>query len=286
MASTTSAWFREDFVHTGSSIGFRVTRKLDEVQSQFQVIEIYETTDWGNLMVIDGAMMVTTRDNFFYHEMMSHAPLFTHPNPKDVVIIGGGDCGTLREVLKHPGVRTAVQCDIDEQVTRMAEKYFPELCESNNDPRATVMFDDGIAFMANATPESIDVIVVDSTDPVGPAEGLFNRAFYENCLKALRPDGLLVQQSESPLALMHLIRDMRDAMREAGFKDFRVLPFPQPCYPTGWWSCLIASKSPRDLAAFREADARAKGFATQYYSADVHRGALATPPFVAAALAE
>jgi spermidine synthase len=286
MTSTTSAWFREDFVHTGSSIGFRVTRKLDEVQSQFQIIEIYETTDWGNLMVIDGAMMVTSRDNFFYHEMMSHAPLFTHPNPKDVVIIGGGDCGTLREVLKHPGVRTAVQCDIDEQVTRMAEKYFPELCESNNDPRATVMFDDGIAFMANAAPESIDVIVVDSTDPVGPAEGLFNRAFYENCLKALRPDGLLVQQSESPLALMHLIRDMRDAMREAGFKDFRVLPFPQPCYPTGWWSCLIASKSPRDLSAFRETDARAKTFATQYYSADVHRGALATPPFVAAALAE
>jgi spermidine synthase len=286
MASGSSAWFREDFVHTGSSIGFRVTRKLDEVQSPFQVIEIYETTDWGNLMVIDGAMMVTTRDNFFYHEMMAHAPLFTHPDPKDVVIIGGGDCGTLREVLKQPGVRTAVQCDIDEQVTRMAEKYFPELCESNNDPRATVMFDDGIAFMANAQPASIDVIFVDSTDPVGPAEGLFNRAFYESCLKALRPDGLLVQQSESPLALMHLILDMRDAMREAGFRDFRVLPFPQPCYPTGWWSCLIASKSSRDLSAFREADARAKTFATQYYSADVHRGAMATPPFVAAALAE
>jgi spermidine synthase len=236
-------------------------------------------------------MMVTTRDNFFYHEMMAHAPLFTHPDPKNVVIIGGGDCGTLREVLKHPGVRTAVQCDIDEQVTRMAEKYFPELCESNNDPRATVMFDDGIAYMANAAPESIDMIVVDSTDPVGPAEGLFNRAFYENCRKALRPDGLLVQQSESPLALMHLILDMRAAMRDAGFHDFRVLPFPQPCYPTGWWSCLIASASnseagqqPRDLTSFREAHARAKSFATKYYTADIHRGALAMPPFVAEAL--
>ena len=107
---------------------------------------------------------------------------------------------------------------------------------------------------------------------------------YENCLKALRPDGLLVQQSESPLALMHLILDMRNAMRDAGFKDFRVLPFPQPCYPTGWWSCLIASKQSRDLASFRKADAAAKTFETNYYTADVHQGALAMPPIMSKAL--
>src|SRR5690606_2835352 len=122
---TASNWLHEQFEPTGSAIGFRIVRKLDEVQSPFQKIEIYESTDWGNVMLIDGAMMVTTRDNFFYHEMMSHPALFTHPDPKHVVIIGGGDCGTLREVLRHPGVETAVQCDIDEQVTRMAEKYFP-----------------------------------------------------------------------------------------------------------------------------------------------------------------
>ena len=283
---STSTWLHENFEHTGSAFGLRIVRKLEEVQSPFQKIEMYESTDWGNVMLIDGAMMVTTRDNFFYHEMMAHAPLFTHPNPKNVVIIGGGDCGTLHEVLRHPGVVTAVQCDIDEQVTRMAEKYFPELCESNGDPRATVMFDDGIAYMANAAAESIDVIIVDSTDPVGPAEGLFNEAFYANCLKTLRPDGLLVQQSESPLALMHLILDMRAAMRDAGFQDFRVLPFPQPCYPTGWWSCLIASKQSRDLTAFRKTDAAAKPFATNYYTADVHQGALALPPFVAKALGD
>ena len=202
------------------------------------------------------------------------------------MIIGGGDCGTLREVLRHPGVRTAVQCDIDEQVTRMAEKYFPELCESNDDPRATVMFDDGIAYMKNAAPASIDVIIVDSTDPVGPAEGLFNRAFYDTCLKALRPGGLLVQQSESPLALMNLILDMRQAMRDAGFASFRTLPFPQPCYPTGWWSCTIAAKESRDLTAFRATDAAAKAFDTQYYTADVHRGALAMPPLMQRALGD
>ena len=273
-------WFYENFSYTGSAIGFRITRKLEEVQSPFQKIEMFESTDWGNIMTIDGAMMVTTRDNFFYHEMMAHAPLFTHANPKNVVIIGGGDCGTLREVLKHKGVETAVQCDIDEQVTRMAEKYFPELCESNNDPRATIMFDDGLAYMQNAAAESIDLIIVDSTDPVGPAEGLFNEAFYKNCLKALRPDGLLVQQSESPLALMHLIHDMRQAMRDAGFKNFRTLPFPQPCYPTGWWSATIASKSSCDLTNFRDADASAKSFATKYYNLGIHQGALMMPEFM------
>ena len=286
MDNSSQDWLHENFSHTGSAFGLRIKRKLEEVQSPFQLIEMYESTDWGNVMLIDGAMMVTTRDNFFYHEMMAHAPLFTHPDPKDVVIIGGGDCGTLREVLRHPGVKTAVQCDIDEQVTRMAEKYFPELCESNGDPRATVMFDDGIAYMANAAPGSIDVIIVDSTDPVGPAEGLFNRAFYENCWKALRPDGLLVQQSESPLALMHLILEMREAMRDAGFQSFRTLPFPQPCYPTGYWSATIASKSARDLTAFREGDASSKSFATKYYNVGVHQGALMQPEFIREALGD
>lgn len=279
-----SSWFYENFEHTGSAIGFRTVRKLDEVQSPFQKIEIFETTDFGNLMVIDGAMMVSTRENFFYHEMMSHAPIYTHSAPKNIVIIGGGDCGTLRECLKHADVDTVVQCDIDEQVTRMAEKYFPELCESNNDPRATVMFDDGIAYMAAAAPESIDIIIVDSTDPVGPAEGLFNRAFYENCFKALRPDGLLVQQSESPLALMNLIQDMIAAMTDAGFRGFRTLPFPQPCYPTGWWSCTLAAKNGRDLASFRNDAAAAKTFRTEYYNAGVHHGALAQPEFIRRAL--
>ena len=139
------------------------------------------------------------------------------------------------------------------------------------------MFDDGLAYMQNVAAESIDLIIVDSTDPVGPAEGLFNEAFYKNCLKALRPDGLLVQQSESPLALMHLIHEMRQAMRDAGFKNFRTLPFPQPCYPTGWWSATIASKSSCDLTKFRDADANAKTFATKYYNLGIHQGALMMP---------
>ena len=279
-------WFSEPHEPAGSAISFRITKKLAERKTPFQFIEVYETTDWGNLMLIDGAVMLTTRDNFFYHEMMSLPALFTHPDPRNVVIIGGGDCGTLREVLRHKGVRQAVQCDIDEQVTRMAEKWFPELCESNGDPRAELLFDDGIAYMADRDPGSVDIVIVDSTDPVGPAEGLFNRAFYASCFRALREDGILVQQSESPLALLDLVREMRGEMGKAGFASFATLPFPQPCYPTGWWSCTLARKQSgaQDPFAFREADAGSAALGTRYYSPGTHRGALSLPPFVAAAL--
>ena len=279
---TDTTWHYENFEPAGSAIGYRITRKLDEVQSPFQHIEIFETTDWGNLMLIDGAVMLTTRDNFLYHEMMSHPALFTHADPRQVVIIGGGDCGTLREVLKHPGVAKAVQCDIDEQVTRMAEKWFPELCDSNHDARAELLFDDGIAYMKNCEEGSVDIVIVDSTDPVGPAEGLFNKSFYDSCFRALKDDGILVQQSESPLVLLDLINEMRGEMRKAGFTTFKTLPFPQPCYPTGWWSATLAKKS-GDFK-FRKVDSRAKAFETKYYSADIHHAALTLPPFVAAAL--
>ena len=272
-------WFSEAHEASGSAISFRITGKLEEVQTPFQFIEIYQTTDWGRLMVIDGCVMLTTRDNFLYHEMMSHPALYTHAAPRRVVIIGGGDCGTLREVLRHRGVESCVQCDIDEQVTRLAERHFPELCESNGDPRATLMFDDGIRYMRELAPESIDIVIVDSTDPVGPAEGLFNQAFYASCLRALTPGGILVQQSESPIAHLELIRSMREHMRAAGFSGFRTLPFPQPCYPTGWWSCTMAQKGGA-LKDFREADAAAKDFATNYYNVHIHHAALAQPEFM------
>ncbi len=279
MSSTENSWYTEAHAPTGSSIGFRIKQRLHAEKTPYQTIEIYETTDWGNLMVIDGCMMVSTRDNFLYHEMMSHPALFTHPRAKRVVIIGGGDCGTLREVLKHEEVESAIQVEIDERVTRLAERYFPELCESNSDPRAQLLFVDGIKWMAECEPDSLDLVIVDSTDPVGPAEGLFNEAFYVSCLRALRQGGLLVQQSESPLGHLPLIKSMRAHMKAAGFHAMRTLPFPQPCYPTGWWSCTMARKG-IDLGSFRERGAATKQFATRYYNVDTHRAALAVPEFM------
>jgi len=279
MSNAHTFWLNEEHEYSGSSIGFRVTKKLHEEKTPFQTIAIYDTTDWGKLMTIDGCMMVTTRDNFFYHEMMSHPALYTHASPKNVVIIGGGDCGTLREVLRHKSVESAIQVEIDERVTRLAEQYFPELCESNHDPRAQLLFIDGIQRMAKARPESLDIIIIDSTDPIGPAEGLFNAAFYKTCLTALRPDGILVQQSESPLAHLPLLTDIRNALTTAGFESLQTICFPQPCYPSGWWSGTMARKRGK-LDSFREAAAAAKPFATQYYNLDMHKTALAQPEFL------
>ena len=271
-------WFHEAHDYSGSAIGFRVTRQLHAEQTPFQNIEIWESTDWGNIMVIDGCMMVTGRDNFLYHEMMAHPVLFTHPRAKRVVVIGGGDCGTLREVLRHPGVEAAWQVEIDERVTRVSEMYFPELCESNGDPRAHLRFEDGIRFMKDAAPGSIDVVIVDSTDPIGPAEGLFTEAFFRDCFHALGDQGVIVQQSESPLYHGKILKALHGAMRAAGFGQTQTLLFPQPVYPSGWWSCTMAGKN-LDLKAFREADVRAKPFETVYYNADVHRAAWAMPEF-------
>jgi spermidine synthase len=279
-----NTWFSEAYEQGGSAFSLKLNAKLHEVQSPYQNIAIYDTTHFGKLMTIDGCVMLSSLDNFLYHEMMSHPVLFTHPNPRRVVIIGGGDCGTLREVLKHPGVESAIQIDIDELVTRLSEQYFPELCDANADPRAHLLFDDGIRWMKEAAADSIDVIIVDSTDPVGPAEGLFAEPFFRDCHRALRNGGLLIQQSESPLLHLHnIIVPMHRTLRAAGFGDSRTLHFPQPVYPSGWWSATLASKT-GTIPTYRAADARSKAFETRYYSADVHQGALAMPVFVQQAL--
>ena len=272
-------WYTETTETQGAAFSLKVNKKLSDEQTAFQHIEVFATEGYGNLMTIDGLVMLTSRDNFLYHEMMSHPVLFTHPAPRRVCIIGGGDCGTLREVLKHPGVESVTQIDIDEGVTRAALAHFPELTESNGDPRATLLFDDGIAWMKATPAGSLDVIIVDSTDPIGPAEGLFGEAFYRDCLAALAEGGILVQQSESPLYNLDLIRAMREAMTAAGFSTTRTLFFPQPVYPSGWWSATLAGKS-AVLDAFRAEDAAALPFDTRYYNADIHRAAFALPEFV------
>lgn len=279
----TSQWFTEICKEGGSAFGMKIREKLHDEQSEYQRIEIYATEKFGNLMVIDGFVMLTARDNFIYHEMMSHPVLFTHPSPGNVVIIGGGDCGTLREVLKHGRVTHALQVEIDERVTRLAEEFFPELCVSNSDTRAEFFFGDGIRWMQEAEDGTVDVIIVDSTDPIGPAEGLFTEAFYRECHRVLGDHGMLIQQSESPLYHMHIINPMRKAMQAAGFADVQTLFFPQATYPSGWWTATMACK--RDMAGlFREDDARKKTFETGYYNAAIHTAALTAPEFFHRAL--
>jgi len=274
-----NSWYTEEWAGQGSAISLKLKDKVHDEQSPYQRIEIYETETFGTLMTLDGLVMVTDRDNFIYHEMMSHPALFTHPDPKQVLIIGGGDCGTLHEVLKHKTVEIAEQVELDERVTRVAEKFFPELCESNRDPRARLHFADGIQWVADVQSGTYDVIIVDSTDPVGPAAGLFSEAFYKHCHRALRPRGLVVGQSESPLFHAELIASVRQSLKSAGFLDIATLNFPQCTYPSGWWSATLAGKDgPASL--FRSREAAAKTFLTRYYNRDMHAAALASPEFL------
>jgi spermidine synthase len=274
-------WFTEIFAAEGSAFSVKIKSKLHEEKSNYQQIAIYDTEKFGHLMVIDGCVMLTQRDNFFYHEMLSHTALFTHPDPKEVVIIGGGDCGTLRETLKHSRIEKVTQIDIDERVTRLSEIYFPELCASNNDPRAHFYFGDGIAWIANCEKSTADVIVIDSTDPVGVAEGLFSTEFYRQCFAALKPNGVLICQSESPLYHVELIRTIQGHLVGSGFASTATLSFPQPCYPSGWWSATMAGKGV-DVGKFRVAAAEQRLFSTQYYNAAIHKAALSIPEFMAA----
>lgn len=249
-----------------------IVKCLAMVESQFQMVEVFQTNGYGNLMTLDGCTMVSTFENHFYHEMISHPAIFSHPNPKDVCIIGGGDCGTLKEVLKHKSIKSVVQVDIDKIVTDMSLLFFPELCSSNDDPRATLLFDDGIKWMQDAPDASMDIIIVDSTDPAGPALGLFNESFYKNCFRVLRDDGIIVQQSESPLIHLDLQNEIRAIMTTSGFKEIIMSVFPQSIYPSGWWSVTMATKSD-----YRYQDELVinKDFETRYYNADIHIAAQA-----------
>ncbi|MDN5865463.1 MAG: polyamine aminopropyltransferase [Gammaproteobacteria bacterium] len=285
MSLNDDEWFTEADEKGGTAFGLRIHGCLHREHSPYQEIAVYDTTGFGRLLVIDGYIMLSDRDNFIYHEMMAHPALFTHAAPRRVVVIGGGDCGSLGEVLKHQGVESVIQIDIDERVTRVAEEYFPDLAAGAKDSRARLLFEDGIAWMRAAPAASADVIIVDSTDPVGPAEGLFNAGFYAQCSRVLGAGGILVHQSESPLLHLPLLCAMRKAMREGGFDALATLGFPQPVYPSGWWSATLARKGAR-LEGFREAAAERKSFPTRYYTAAVHRAARALPPFVTEAFDE
>lgn len=269
-------WVTEEHTISNSAFSLEISKHCHHEKTPFQVVDIYETKSFGHLMTLDGFMQLSQRDNFIYHEMLSHVPLLTHSNPKDIVIIGGGDCGTLSECLAHP-ISSITQIDIDQRVTQLSEQYFPELCKNNNDPRATLLFEDGVAWMKNATTESVDIIIIDSTDPIGPGEGLFNQAFYEQCYRVLKKDGLIVQQSESPLIHQKLIQTMKQSMILAGFEATLSYTFPQPVYPTGFWSATMASKG-KMPSTFRDNDAAMEH--VKYYCKSIHQGCMSEIPMI------
>jgi len=275
------SWFSETANGFGMSI--QIKEKIHDERSPYQHIEVFETESFGRLLALDGIIMLTSRDNFIYHEMLTHPVLFSHSNPKNVVIVGGGDCGVLKEVLKHDHIETVLQVELDERVTRVSEQFFPELCESNSDPRATFLYHDAIQWMKDAKNNSADIIILDTTDPAGQAARLFTKTFYNDCYRVLRDSGIMMVQSESPLLDLMLLRDMRKAMDEATFDDIVTILFPQCTYPSGWWSASMARKGQK-LNGYRETAARKKTFTTRYYNADIHVASQILPNFVCEAL--
>ena len=281
--SLDTSWFSEICVEAGSAFSLKITEKLHHETTPYQTIDIYATEKYGNLMVLDGFVMLTDRDNAIYHEMMSHPALFTHPNPKRVAIIGGGDCGTLKEVLKHEQVEHAYLIEIDERVTEVSKQYFPSLTEVCSDPRAHVCHEDGVKWIKDE--KNLDIILIDSTDPIGAAASLFSQDFYQDCFTALSETGIIVHQSESPLIHKDIILPMHRSMIAAGYRSTQTLHFFQSCYPSGWWTCTLAAKGDLDLTQFNRQQAENKTFETFYYNAEMHQGAMAQPEFLKRALA-
>jgi spermidine synthase len=258
---------------------FRVSRLLHEEQTAYQHLEIYESPVFGRMLVLDGAVQTTEREEFIYHEMLAHPALCAHPSPKRVLIIGGGDGGALEEALKHPLDR-ATLVEIDEAVVRTSRQYLPAVAgKAFDDPRASVVLGDGIAYAAE-TRERFDVVLVDSTDPQGPATGLFSPDFYGTIARRLTPGGILTVQSGSAIYQRDLIRSVRRTLRPF-FPVVRTYVAAVVEYPGTLWSFTLGSLGPDPLSVAPEAIARrTEGFGLRYYTPVVHQAAFAPPPFL------
>lgn len=267
---------------TGLTVG--VKKVLFSEQTPYQKVEVFETDAWGNLMTIDGMVMLSEKDEFVYHEMLSHVGMFAHPNPEKVLIIGGGDGGTAREVLRHPSVKVVDMVEIDEVVVRASKEFLPAV-GAWSDPRLTVHFEDGIAFVKAATNE-YDVIIIDGSDPVGPAEGLFEKDFFEFCFNALTENGVLTGQTESPWVKEYYpsMKKVFNALTEVFDESAMYLGYI-PLYPAGMWSFAYASMGIRandsEVLARVEQGLESFGNSLKYYNKDVHSASFALPNFVA-----
>jgi spermidine synthase len=272
-----SLWVTETHRHT-MRLGFKVEKTLFSGKSRFQQVDVVQTFDHGVMLLNDGLVMLSERDEFIYHEMIAHVPLFVHPNPRRVLVIGGGDGGTVREVLRHPGVERAVMVEIDEMVVNACRKYMPEVSRALDDPRLELRIEDGIKFVAE-TEEGFDVILVDSTDPIGPAAPLFNKEFYSGVSRLLTEEGILISQAESPFYNQDIQRPMLLNQRPF-FEKLHIYLFSNLTYPGGLWSFGFASKKRCPLKDFDPDRPARSGIETRYYNPGIHRASFMLPTFV------
>ena len=260
----------------GFGLTVEVTEHLCHRVTPYQTIDIYETTKVGRLMLLDGIIQLTEYDEFAYQEMMAHVPLMAHPAPENVLVIGGGDGGVLREVARHTGVRRIDQCEIDAAVIECAKQYLPSLACGYDDPRVCVHIGDGSEFVRSHENE-YDVIIVDSTDPGGPGAPLFGEEFYRNMKRALRPGGGIASQAESIYLLPEVVRHLSDVTRKlfrySGYGAIMV-----PTYPTGMIGVCVGSDGGDVRVPARELPP-VLAEQLRYYTPEVHRGCFLLPKF-------
>jgi spermidine synthase len=263
---------------------YETSAVLHRQQTQFQDLAILQTKSWGTMMTLDGAVQLTDRDEFVYHEMMANLPLRAHGQntARDVLIIGGGDGGVLREVLKHSCVASCTLVDIDGAVIEASKKFFPHVASGFSDSRAKVIVGDGAGFVASAQEASYDVIIVDSSDPEGPASSLFGNEFYSGVLRCLRPEGVVCSQGESIWLHEKLIASMAAMMRgdSVGFATVQYAMVYIPSYPCGSIGALMGRKG--STRSLRDVDGRPQETipaGLKYYTPEMHRAAFALPAF-------
>ena len=256
---------------------YRVEETLFHGVSEFQDVDVVTTKGLGKMLFIDGLAMISERDEFIYHDMIAHVPLFVHPNPKKVLVIGGGDGGTAREVLRHPGVAHAHMVEIDGMVVAACKQHIPLTAQAFDNPRLKLSIADGVKFTAE-TEQRFDVVIVDSTDPIGHAAPLFGPEFYRNVYRILEDDGIVVAQGESSF---YMVEDQKSILASvnASFPKVHLYNYSNITYPGGLWSFVFASKGLCPVADFNAERVTQSGLAFRYYNPGVHRAAFCLPQF-------
>ena len=272
-------WFSE--AHSPDvKLSIRVDKQLYSGQSEFQRIDVFHSPEFGRFLTLDGYMMLTEKDEFIYHEMITHPAMAVHPHVRDVLVIGAGDGGVIRELCRYDDVEHIDMVEIDPQVVEVCREYLPKTTCSLDDPRVSIHYEDGLKFIRRKV-DCYDLIIVDSTDPFGPGEGLFTKEFYGSCYNALREDGIMVNQHESPFYAADAAAMQRAHKRIVEcFPISRVYQAHIPTYPSGHWLFGFASKKYHPVTDFNPTAWTLLGLSTRYYNAKLHRSAFSLPTYV------
>ena len=276
-------WYSEKYTKD-VKFSMRINEHLYTCQSDYQRIDVMESYEFGKVLILDGVIMLTERDEFIYHEMITHVPMAVNPNIKKVLVIGAGDGGTVHQLVRYPTIEHIDVVEIDEKVVEVCRQYFNQIASSFADPRVHLYFKDGLKFVRKMEDE-YDLIIVDSTDPFGPGEGLFTKEFYGNCYKALKKDGILVNQHESPYYKEDAKAMIKAHQRvQSVFEISKVYQVHIPTYPSGHWLFGFASKTLdpiQDVSKWNDLNIE-----TLYYNTNLHNGCFALPTYVEKMLGE